>query len=549
MAANFKKDMVVYQIYPRSFQDSNGDGIGDIPGIISRLDYLRDLGVNTLWLSPIYKSPGADNGYDIADYKAIQPAFGTMADFDELVRRAKERGIGIVMDLVINHTSDEHIWFQKAMEGDPHYRDYYIIRKGKKGKLPNNWGNFFAQCPWERIGDTDEYYLHLFDKKQPDLNWHNPQVLHEVEDIMRFWLAKGVVGFRCDVINIIYKDTLANGKKQLALTGQEHYVSTEGCHEILRRLRRDVLEPYGAFAVGETVLVDIAKAKDLCDEERKELDMLFSFEHMGCDDLGLKWFKTRLSPKKLMRTLDKWQQRIQWNAWYFENHDQPRFISRFTDGEKHRYACSTMMAGLQMTLRGTPYLHEGQEIGMVNGDFKSLNEIQDVESHNVWDMAKKLGIPKGLRWKMIRRTSRDNGRTPMQWDDGENAGFTTGTPWLKINGNYRQVNAQLELADDRGIRSFWKYMIDLRKREPALLDGAYYPAYMKGSIYAFERVAEGKRLLTICNLSAKQVRLPRHLGQWEDLLASNYDRLDQKYLKPFEFRLMQEEVQNCDHDQ
>ena len=541
MAVHYRNDKVVYQIYPRSFQDSNGDGIGDIPGIISRLDYLQDLGVNTLWLSPVYKSPDADNGYDIADYKSIQPAFGTMADFDELVAQAKARGIGIVMDLVINHTSDEHEWFQKAMAGDPKYRDYYIIRKGEKGKLPNNWGNFFAVCPWTQIGDTDEYYLHLFDQKQPDLNWHNPAVLEEVKDIMRFWLDKGVVGFRCDVINIIYKDTLADGKKQLALTGLEHYLSTEGCHEILRTLRREVLEPYGAFAVGETVMVDIAKARDLCDESRGELDMLFSFEHMGCDDLGLKWFKTKLSPKKLMSTLDKWQREIHWNAWYFENHDQPRFVSRFPGGEAHRYHCSTMMAGLLMTLRGTPYMHEGQEIGMLNGDFKNLDEIQDVESHTVWEMAKKLCIPKGMRWKMIRRTSRDNGRTPMQWDDSENAGFTTGTPWLKINGNYKEVNAQKEMTDENGILSFWKYMISLRKSEPALREGDYHPAYMKGSVYAFERVLNEKRLLVICNLSAKTVKLPKQLAQWDTVVASNYDELNAD-LRPFEFRLLQEEV-------
>ena len=542
MAANYKKDMVVYQIYPRSFQDSNGDGIGDIPGIISRLDYLRDLGVNTLWLSPVYKSPDADNGYDIADYKSIQPAFGTMADFDELVSQAKQRGIGIVMDLVINHTSDEHEWFQKAMAGDPKYRDYYIIRKGKNGKLPNNWGNFFAVCPWTQIGDTDEYYLHLFDKKQPDLNWNNPAVLEEVKDIMRFWLDKGVVGFRCDVINIIYKDTLADGKKQLALTGIEHYLSTQGCHEILKTLRREVLEPYGAFAVGETVMVDIPKARDLCDESRGELDMLFSFEHMGCDDLGLKWFKTRLSPKRLMHTLDKWQRELHWNAWYFENHDQPRFVSRFPDGEKHRYACSTMMAGLQMTLRGTPYMHEGQEIGMTNGDFRNLDEIQDVESHTVWEMAKHLGIPKGMRWKMIRRTSRDNGRTPMQWSAEENAGFTTGKPWLKINGNYREVNAAREMADDKGILAFWKYMISLRKSEPALMDGDYFLAYMGKNIYAFERVLDGKRLLSICNMSAKQVKLPKQLAQWKQVVASNYEDIT-PVMRPFEFRLMQEEVE------
>ena len=541
MAANYRNDMVVYQIYPRSFQDSNGDGIGDIPGIISRLDYLRDLGVNTLWLSPVYKSPNADNGYDIADYKSIQPAFGTMEDFDELLAQAKARGIGIVMDLVINHTSDEHEWFQKAMAGDPKYRDYYIIRKGENGKLPNNWGNFFAVCPWTQIGDTDEYYLHLFDKKQPDLNWHNPAVLEEVKDIMRFWLQKGVVGFRCDVINIIYKDTLADGKKQLALTGIEHYLSTQGCHEILQTLRREVLEPYGAFAVGETVMVDIAKARDLCDESRGELDMLFSFEHMGCDDIGLKWFKTRLSPKKLMNTLDKWQRQLHWNAWYFENHDQPRFVSRFPDGEKHRFACSTMMAGLLMTLRGTPYMPEGQELGMTNGDFENLDEIQDVESHTVWEMAKKLGIPKGMRWKMIRRTSRDNGRTPMQWSGEENAGFTTGSPWLKINSNYREVNAEREMADENGILAFWKYMISLRKSEPALREGDYYPAYMKGYIYAFERVLGGKRLLSVCNFSAKEVRFPKQLAQWDQVVASNYEDIT-PILRPFEFRLLQEEV-------
>lgn len=545
MAANYRNDMVVYQIYPRSFQDSNGDGIGDIPGIISRLDYLRDLGVNTLWLSPVYKSPDADNGYDIADYKSIQPAFGTMEDFDKLLAEAKTRGIGIVMDLVINHTSDEHEWFQKAMAGDPKYRDYYIIRKGKDGKVPNNWGNFFAVCPWTQIGDTDEYYLHLFDKKQPDLNWHNPAVLEEVKDIMRFWLDKGVVGFRCDVINIIYKDTLADGKKQLALTGLEHYLSTEGCHKILQTLRREVLEPYGAFAVGETVMVDIAKARDLCDEDRGELDMLFSFEHMGCDDLGLKWFKTKLSPKKLMRTLDKWQRELYWNAWYFENHDQPRFVSRFPGGEARRFACSTMMAGLLMTLRGTPYMHEGQEIGMTNGDFANLDEIQDVESHTVWEMAKHLGIPKGMRWKMIRRSSRDNGRTPMQWSAAENAGFTTGKPWLKINGNYREVNAEREMADDKGILAFWKYMISLRKSEPTLREGDYYPAYMRGNIYAFERVLGGKRLLTICNFSAKTVKLPKQLAQWDQVVASNYEDIIPT-MRPFEFRLLQEGVEDDD---
>ena len=269
MSLNVKKDTVVYQIYPRSYKDTNGDGVGDLRGIIESLDYIASLGVNAIWLSPIYESPNDDNGYDISNYKAIHPEFGTMEDFDELVAEAKKRGIGIVMDLVINHTSDEHEWFKRALAGEEKYRDYYIIRKGKNGKLPNNWGNFFAECPWAKFGDSeDEYYLHLFSKKQPDLNWHNPDVLEEVKDIMRFWLDRGVVGFRCDVINIIYKDSLEDGKKQLVLTGQEHYLSKQGCHDILNTLRREVLEPYGAWSVGETVFVSTAQARDLCDESR-----------------------------------------------------------------------------------------------------------------------------------------------------------------------------------------------------------------------------------------------------------------------------------------
>ena len=541
MAHYFRKDMVIYQIYPRSFQDSNGDGMGDIPGIISRLDYLQELGIDTIWLSPVYKSPNADNGYDIADYKAIQPAFGTMEDFDELVAQAKRRGIGIVMDLVINHTSDEHEWFQKALAGDETYRDYYIIRKGKDGKLPNNWGNFFAMCPWSKFGDSeDEYYLHLFAEKQPDLNWHNPAVLEEVKDIMRFWLRKGVVGFRCDVINILYKNTLEDGKKQLALTGKEHYLSTPGCHEILKTLRKEVLDEFEAFAVGETVFVTLSQAKDLCDEDRAELDMVFSFEHMGCDDLGLKWFKTRLSPKRLMKTLVKWQTGLSWNTNYFENHDQPRFISRFADSDGFRREASTMMAGLIMTLRGTPFIHEGQEIGMTNGNFRCLKQIQDIESHTVNEMAKSLGIPAKMRWNMIRRSTRDNGRMPMQWSDEKNAGFTTGKPWLKVNGDYKEVNVKREQADPDGVLNFWKQMIALRKTDEVLIDGDFVPVMVSNNIFAFERVMNGCRLLSLCNMTGKAVKLPKHLQAWTKKVIGNYLTGSAEILQPFEFRLMEE---------
>ena len=537
MALNIAKNAVIYQIYPRSYRDTNGDGLGDIRGIINSLDHIAELGITHIWLSPVYKSPDDDNGYDIADYKAIQPAFGTMEDFDELVAEAKKRGIGIVMDLVINHTSDEHEWFKRALAGEEKYRNYYIIKKGKNGKLPNNWGNFFAECPWAKFGDSeDEYYLHLFSKKQPDLNWNNPDVLAEVKDIMRFWLDRGVVGFRCDVINIIYKSSLENGKSQLVLTGREHFLSQEGCHKILAELRRDVLEPYGAFAVGETVFVDTAKGRDLCDAARGELDMIFYFEHMECDQVFVKWFKTQLRPKKVMKTLTKWQTALEWNACYFENHDQPRFISRFRDLGDRRAEASKMMAGLLMTLRGTPFVFEGQEIGMVNGDFRDLSEVEDIESHNIYKMAKGLGIPRRIRWKMIQRTSRDNARTPMQWSADEGAGFTTGTPWLKINGNYKTVNVAEEAQREDGVLAFWKKMISLRKSDATLAEGSFSPLHEGARVYAFARELDGRRLISICNMSGKAVRLPRALRGCGKLMVSSYGEAGEK-LMPFEFRL------------
>ena len=542
MSLNIAKDAIVYQIYPRSYRDTNGDGLGDLRGIIESLDHLRSLGVTHIWLSPIYKSPDDDNGYDIADYKAIQPAFGTMADFDELVTEAKARGIGIVMDLVINHTSDEHEWFQRALAGEEKYRNYYIIRKGKGGKLPNNWGNFFAECPWAKFGDSeDEYYLHLFSKKQPDLNWHNPDVMGEVKDIMRFWLERGVVGFRCDVINIIYKSSLENGKRRLVLTGQEHFLSQEGCHKILAELRREVLEPYGAFAVGETVFVNTKQGRELCDEARGELDMIFYFEHMECDQVFVKWFKTRLAPKKVMKTLTKWQTALEWNACYFENHDQPRFISRFADLGEHRAEASKMVAGLLMTLRGTPFVFEGQEIGMTNGDFRDLSEVEDIESHNIYAMAKRLGIPKRIRWKMIQRTSRDNARTPMQWSKDVGAGFTTGTPWLKINANFKDVNVQDESEREGGVLAFWKRMIAMRRGDRTLCEGDFSPIYEGRRIYAFARELDGRRLVSLCNMSGKTVKLPKALKGCGRLVVSSVESVVEDTLSPFEFRLYESE--------
>ena len=536
------KDSTVYQIYPRSFCDSDGDGVGDIPGIISKLDYLKDLGIDVIWLSPVYKSPNDDNGYDISDYKAIQPEFGTMEDFDLLLSEAKKRGISIIMDLVINHTSDEHEWFKRALAGEEKYKNYYVIKKGKNGKLPNNWGNFFADCPWEPFGDPSngEYYLHLFSKKQPDLNWDNPEVYAEICDIMRFWLDKGVAGFRCDVINIIHKRSYEDGKKHLALTGKEHYISTEGTHKILASLRKDVMDKYDVFTVGETVMVDVSMANDLCGKSRGELDMVFAFEHMECDQIGVKWFKTSFKPKKLMRILTKWQKGIDWNTCYFENHDQPRSVTRFTKGGEYREMGAKMLLGLLFSLRGTTFVYQGQEIGMTNGAFNSLDEIVDIESHNVDKMAKSLGIPNPWRWNLIRKTSRDNARTPMQWDASDGAGFTSGKPWLKINPNYKYVNVSADSQNEEGVSAFFKEINSFKKQSDVLKDGEFRELYIGKSVFAFERVLNGKRIIAVCNFSTKQKRMPISVSG--KTIISNYRNVtDYEYIRPYGFLLIDPE--------
>lgn len=537
MQKHWWQNGIVYQIYPRSFCDSNGDGIGDIPGIISKLDYLKDLGVDILWLSPVYPSPNCDNGYDISDYCGIHPDFGTMEDMDRLIAEAKARGIRIIMDLVINHTSDEHPWFQRALEGDPEYRDYYYFCKGKDGKVPNNWGSFFAGDVWEPVGN-DEYYLHLFAKKQPDLNWHNLKVYDEVCDILRFWLDKGIAGFRCDVINILYKNTLDDGKKQLALTGLEHYLSTEGNHDILRRLRKDVLSKYDCFTVGETVMVDTKMARDLCNRDRGELDMVFGFEHMECDQIAVKWFKVPYRPQKLIERLDKWQREIEWTANYLENHDQPRSVSRFGDEGELSEISAKMLGGLNLCLRGTAYIYEGQEIGMTNYPFQSLDDIEDVESHTVNETAKKMGLWPGLRWSLIRKTSRDNARTPMQWTGGEHGGFTEGTPWLAVNPNCKTINVSAEEKNPDSILAFYKEMIRMRKASDALQWGDYRKLSSPKDVYIFERETKDEKVTVICNMGKKKRKIQPVDGE---VLIGNYGVYgaeNGQTLKPYEFRVV-----------
>lgn len=524
------RDSVVYQIYPRSFADTNGDGIGDIPGIIAHLDELKDLGAGIIWLSPVYRSPDADNGYDISDYRDIDPKFGTMADMDRLIEEVKRRDIRLVMDLVINHTSDEHAWFEQSRDKNSPYRDYYIWRPGKNGKPPNNWISLFGGSCWEYDERSGEYYMHLFAKKQPDLNYRNPRVLEEIKDILRFWLDKGISGFRCDVINIIWKSSLEDSRKFI-IKGCEFYTSQPGTHEILRTLRREVLGHYDCFTVGETVFVTPEMGKDLCDESRGELDMLFSFEHMETDQYFVKWFKRRFNAGRFGRTLAVWQNALEWNANYLENHDQPRSVSRFGDDREYWAASAKLLCVLLLTLRGTPFIYQGQEIGMTNFDFTGMDQIKDVESLNIYDFAKRLHFPSFYRWRMITRSSRDNSRTPMQWNAETNAGFTTGEPWIGVNKNYKSINVASQTGDPDSVRSFYKRMIALRAGSDVLKYGSFRLIRASRHAFIYEREKDGQVYRVLLNFG----RRPRKVQCGGGVIVSNYGRTEYDgALKPYE---------------
>ncbi|MDR2517686.1 MAG: alpha-glucosidase, partial [Spirochaetaceae bacterium] len=499
--AHWWQDRVVYQIYPRSFQDSNGDGIGDIPGIISRLPDIAHLGAGIIWLSPVYVSPDADNGYDIADYRNIDPRYGALTDMDRLIEEAKKLDIKIIMDLVINHTSDEHEWFRRSRAGEAPYRNYYIWQpprypaaqrmRGSKKDLPNNWMGFFMEDPWTFDEARGEYYLHLFHRKQPDLNYRCPEVLEEVKQILRFWLDRGIAGFRCDVINVIWKSSLSNAKKRpgAPLPGMEHYLNQEKMHEILRELRRDVLDKYDCFTVGETVMVNPREAALLTGAERRELDMLFYFNHLQVDRRVERYIPKKFRAKKLLDVFSVWQAALPWNALYLENHDQPRIVSHYGDAMTGDFweRSAKLLAALEFTLRGTPFIYQGQEIGMTNFDFSGFEEINDIETLNINRLLKKIGVPERLRWKWLRESSRDNARTPVQWSSGAGAGFTTGTPWLGINGNYRRINYESQRDREDSVLGFYRMMIRLRAQSAVLKYGEFRSLGARGSVIAYER--------------------------------------------------------------
>ena len=544
---NWFKDAVIYQIYPRSFMDSNGDGFGDIQGIISKLDYLKDLGVNCVWLSPIYDSPQEDNGYDISNYRDIYKPFGTLEDAKMLIKEMHKRGIRLVMDLVVNHTSSEHMWFKSAISDKTSpYKDYYIIRKGKKNgkKPPNNWSGFFGEKAWEKLpGSEDEYYLHLFAKGQPDLNWENPKLREEVKDILRFWLDLGVDGFRCDVITLISKKQDFKSRfPALALTGKDAYVNGPRLHEYLHELYRDVYSNYDSMTVGETVLSTLKDAILLVAPEREELDMVFNFDHTDVDNyFGVKYFYRKFSLPRLKRRVKHWQVGLYnkgWNSLFIENHDQRRSVGRFGSIEGNLDS-SKCIAASYFLLQGTPFIYQGQEIGMTNAHFKSMDEIKDVELQNISKMIKNIPFGKTIMKKVAFDVSRDNARTPMCWDDSEYAGFSTVEPWIRVNSNKDEINAKKAVEDPNSLYHFYKKLIEFRKTEPLVKEGKFHLLSKNNKhIFTYERLGENGKLIVAANFSDK-VRKYKKLKKWDydNIVLSNIEQHDYVHLKPFEVRV------------
>ena len=535
------KDAIIYQIYPRSFKDSNSDGMGDIKGIIEKLDYLKDLGINCVWLSPVYQSPMDDNGYDISDYRAIHPDFGTMDDFKLMLSEMHKRGIRLIMDLVANHTSDEHYWFKQArLSKDNPYRDYYIWKD-----KPNNWSGFFGEKAWEYDETSNSYYLHLFGKKQPDVNWENPVVRKEYKDIIKFWLDLGVDGFRCDVINLISKDQrYKNGTNPLILVGKKYFINGPRLHEFLNEINEDVLSNYDCMTVGETVFSTLEDIKLLTGEDRKELSMVFNFDHTSVDNfLGVKWLMRKFSLKRFKKTLDKYQYGLKdvgWNSLFYENHDQRRSVGRFnTDDGEYREQSAKLLATTMYFLKGTPFIYQGQEIGMTNLNVKSIDDFVDIETKNVLQTMKKLPLTKKYIDKSIRNGSRDNSRTPMQWDDSKYAGFSDVEPWLMCNDNVKSINVAKSLKDENSILNYYKKLFKTYKKYGELVrDGVYTDLLPNSSkLFAYERRLDNKLLLVISNFSKKEVDITKLLKKYDsyksEILLNNYKRVN-KVLKPYQ---------------
>ena len=522
MSAAWWKERVFYQIYPRSFQDSDGDGIGDIPGILSRLDYLKWLGIGAVWLCPVYDSPNADMGYDIRDYEKIMAEFGSMEDFDRLVSELHKRDIKLIMDLVVNHSSDEHAWFVESRKSrDNPCRDYYIWRDGREGKEPNNWASFFTSSAWTYDAQTEQWYLHLFSEKQPDLNWENPRLRGEIYGMMNRWFDRGVDGFRMDVISLLAKAPgLPDGKGEGYVFAPEAFAFQPKLHEYLREMRQRCFDGRDCMCVGETTFVNTENANSVLADGR-ELDLLFQFDIMDIDGRNGKWNVIPFDLVRLKQIVARWQEAIDWNTLFWGNHDQPRVVSRFgsTVTEEARVQSAKMLAAAMYLLRGTPFLYQGEEIGMTNFPFTQPSQLRDVESINLLAQAEKDGRT-DWAWNGILRKGRDNARTPMQWDATENAGFTDGAPWIGVNPNYPAVNVEQAMADENSILHFYRRLIALRAGSETLKYGDFHMLLPDDPhVFAYERSLRGERVIVCCNFSDRPVPLPDGIGG-ETLLCS-----------------------------
>ena len=543
------KEAVIYQIYPRSFADSNGDGIGDLNGITAHLDYLETLGIDVIWLSPVYKSPNDDNGYDISDYRDIMDDFGTMEDFDRLLAEAHRHHIKIVMDLVVNHTSDEHAWFieSRSSKDNPH-RDYYIWKEPKNGKEPNNWGSCFGGSAWELDERTGMYYLHCFSKKQPDLNWENPKVRDEVFDMMNWWCEKGIDGFRMDVISMISKDqSYPDGPVEDGLYGSfgPYVCNGPRVHEFLQEMNNRVLSHYDLLTVGEAAGVTIDEAKKYANSDGTELGMVFQFEHVDLvkSPIG-KWTDQKPQLTDFRRVMNKWQYELEgkaWNSLFLDNHDQPRVVSRFgNDSEAYRVISAKMLATCLHMMKGTPYIYQGEELGMTNVYFDKLEDYRDIESINAFHQYVDSGIVKAEdMMRYLKEISRDNARTPMQWDDSKNAGFTDGTPWINVNPNYKEINAKAAVADPDSVFHYYQELIKLRHTLPIIVYGKFQGLLDDSeTIYAYERHLDGQVLTVACNFTDQE----QDCTFFDDLageeLISNYKEHKAGKLQPYEARVI-----------
>ena len=547
------KEAVVYQIYPRSFMDSNGDGIGDLNGITEKLEYLKELGIDVIWLSPVYQSPNDDNGYDISDYQAIMEEFGTMEDYDRMLARAHELGIKIMMDLVVNHTSDEHAWFVESRKSvDNPYRDFYIWRKGKDGKEPNNWGSCFSGSAWKYDPQTDMYFMHLFSKKQPDLNWDNPKVRDRVFDMMNWWCEKGIDGFRMDVISLISKpEGLPDG-----IPGETGYADS-GCangphvHEYLKEMNRKVLSHYDLITVGEAAGVTLEEAKKYANADGSELNMVFQFEHIGggpeADNHYGKWDSHKMPLPVWKKILSRWQTGLEgkaWNSLFLSNHDQPRSVSWFgNDSEQYREISAKMLGTCLHMMQGTPYVYQGEELGMCNAYFDQLEDYRDIESLNAYkELTETCGVSHEEMMGYLKRISRDNARTPMQWDDSANAGFTTGTPWIKVNSNYKTVNAKQQTTDPDSVFSYYKELIRLRHENDIIVYGEYELLEPQNEeLFIYTRSWNNEQLMVLCNFTEKDIVIPAavtaQIPADAQILISNYVGNLESVLRPYEARV------------